>query len=124
MLGDAFGGKNYPELPAPVDIEATLECTLYELYNGCIKKLSFERLALLHDGRTLKPHKEDMTIEVKPGYSESTVLTFLGKGNEAEGHKTSSLIVKISQAGHESYRRKDNDLIFTHKISLEDALLS
>lgn len=61
---------------------------------------------------------------MKPGYSEATVLSFSSKGNEAEGHKPSKLIVKIVQAPHESMRRKDNDLIYTHKVTLEQALLS
>lgn len=124
LLGDAYGGKSQPILPAPEDIHVTLDCTLYELYNGCLKKVTYQRLVLLHDGKTAKERTEDVNVEIKPGYSEKTVLTFANKGNEAEGHKPSSLVVNISQSANESYRRKDNDLIYTHKISLEEALLS
>jgi DnaJ-class molecular chaperone len=41
MFGDAFGGQNYPKPVAPKDIELTLNCTLYELYNGCLKKIAY-----------------------------------------------------------------------------------
>lgn len=63
-------------------------------------------------------------MEVKPGYSEATVLSFSSKGNEAEGHRPSKLVVHFRQSPHESYRRKDNDLIYTHRLSLEAALLA
>lgn len=87
MFGDAFGGQRYPLNPAPEDIVVSLECTLYEFYNGCLKKIEFERDVLSHDGRTTRPEKEELNIEVKPGFSEKTVLEFPSKGNEAHAHK-------------------------------------
>ena len=124
LLGDAYGGKNQPLLPKPEDITVTLGCTLHEFYNGCLKKAAYERQVLLHDGKTTREAREEVTVEVKPGYSESTVLTFANKGNEAQGHKPSKLVIKFTLAPHESYRRKNNDLIYTHQISLEEALQS
>lgn len=124
LLGDAFGGKNQQVLPAPADIVVVLECTLHELYNGCLKKVQYNRSVLMHDGKTLRTQPEELNVEVKPGFSEATTLSFAGKGNEAEGHKPSKLVIKFAQVPHENFRRKDNDLIYTQKISLEDALLS
>ena len=89
-----------------------------------MKRVTYHRLVLLHDGKTAKERSEEVNVEVKPGYSEKTVLTFANKGNEAEGHKPSRLVVHFQQITHDNYRRKDNDLIYTHKISLEEALLS
>ena len=108
----------------PEDITVTLDCTLTELYNGCLKRVSYQRLVLLHDGKTAKERSDEVNVEVKPGYSEKTVLTFTNKGNEAEGHKPSRLVVHFQQIANDNFRRKDNDLIYTHKISLEEALLS
>jgi DnaJ-class molecular chaperone len=65
-----------------------------------------------------------MNIEVKPGFSEESVLTFPSLGNEAYAHRPSSLVVKFKQAGHSNYKRNKNDLIYVHKISLEHALIS
>lgn len=65
-----------------------------------------------------------MDIEVKPGYSEHTTLTFAQRGNEAEGHKASNLVIHFKQAAHPFLRRKENDLIYTHSVTLEQALLS
>lgn len=102
----------------------TLEVTLHELYNGCLKRAVYDRRTMLHDGKTTRETREEVNVEVKPGYSEKTVLKFANKGNEAEGHKASSLIIKFVQTPSDTYRRKNNDLIYTHKISLEEALLS
>lgn len=96
LLGDGFGGRNQPILPQPADISITLEVTLHELYNGCMKKVTYERQVLLHDGRTTRPSQEELSVEVKPGFSEQTVLTFSNKGHESEGHFPSRVIVKFS----------------------------
>jgi len=124
LLGDGYKGANEPLLPAPADIHVTLEVSLHELYNGCLKKVAYERKVLQLDGRSTKAQPEELSVEVKPGYSDATVLNFSNKGMEAEGHKPSKLVVHFKQTAHDSYRRKDNDLIYTYKISLEAALLS
>ena len=33
-------------------------------------------------------------------------------------------MIKFKQTSHSNYNRKGNDLIYTHKITLEEALLS
>ena len=96
LLGDGFKGAAEPLLPAPADIHVTLAVSLHELYNGCHKKVEYERKVLLLDGRSTRSVKEELAVEVRPGYSEATVLTFSSKGNEAEGHKPSKLIVHFS----------------------------
>jgi hypothetical protein len=60
-----------------------------------LKKIEFERDVLTHDGKTTKPVREEMNIEVKPGFSEKTVLAFNSKGNEAHAHKPSKLVIKF-----------------------------
>ena len=47
------------------------------------------------------------------------------KGNEAPGRTNSNLIVKIKEIPHQTFKRVNkNDLLYTHKISLRDALNS
>lgn len=65
-----------------------------------------------------------MTVEVKPGYSQDTVLTFANKGNEAYARQPSKLVVKFKEIPHDHYQRKGNDLIYTYRIGLADALES
>ena len=70
-----------------------------------------------------------MTIEVKPGYDCDTVVSFASKGHEAFAYHQSGLNVRFSLCNDDSgevlpYVRKGDDLVYTHKMSLEDALLS
>lgn len=124
MFGDAFAGQGQHAIPAPQNIEITLECSLHEFYNGCLKHIEFEREVLTHDGKTTRGERVEMNVEVKPGFSEATVLEFPTKGNEAHAHKPSKLVIRFAQVPHDSYRRNGNDLIYTQKITLEQALVS
>ena len=46
-VGQYLGGVPFVE--APNDITVTMECTLYEFYNGCSKKLEYDREILQAD---------------------------------------------------------------------------
>jgi len=70
------------------DVEVNCECTLEELYNGCIKTISFERDKLLNDGKTSKKTTETINVTIKRGYGSQTVLKHPGKGNEAYAYPT------------------------------------
>jgi len=65
---------------------------------------------------------------VKPGYDTDTVLTYETKGNQAYACKNSALVVKFkldnSAVEENRYKRKGDDLIYTHTMTLEEALLS
>lgn len=65
-----------------------------------------------------------MTIEVKPGDDTDTEHVFSQRGNEAYVQPQSALRVKFGQKAEPNcpYRRKGNDLWYTHSLSLEDAL--
>ena len=108
-----FGSNNpYVEDPLPVqgelteleqiskdsradDIVVTLECQLFEFYNGAVKEVNYARRKLLHstDAKETKPERFEVTI--LPGFSEDTELRFKEKGHEAFGAKPSDLVVKF-----------------------------
>jgi DnaJ-class molecular chaperone len=49
---------------------------------------------------------------------------FPKKGNQAYAHADSVLVVKFKQTPDNNFKREGNDLIFTYKMTLEDALKS
>jgi len=107
----------------------TLDCSIYEFYNGSIKSFSYHRDELQPDGKSLLKLEEEVVVEVKPGYDTDTVLTFSSKGNEAPACKQSALKVKFRLnhdiAGQQiNFKRNGNDLCYIHCLSLEDALLA
>jgi len=119
MFGDSHFGLTRPARQQPQNIEVTLECTFAEFYNGCLKTARYERNIVQADGKTTKPKTEMVQLEVKPGFSEKTVLAYKGKGHQEVGHAPSDFVVKFSQAANSSYKRVENDLVLTLPITLE-----
>ena len=122
---------NDPNDPkAPKDIDVVLACSIYEFYNGSLKTFNYMRKVLQPDGQTTADQEETLTIEVKPGYDVDTVVSFPSKGHEAFAYHQSGLNVKFDLSNEDTgeaclpYVRKSDDLVYTHKMSLEDALLS
>jgi len=78
------------------------------------------------DQRTLEEVEEEMTVEVKPGDDCDTCLTFPTRGNEAYSYHQAALKVKfaLNDSANCQYKRCGNDLIYTHSISLEEALVA
>jgi DnaJ-class molecular chaperone len=97
---------------------------------GCMKKVSLEKLVLGLDGRSLKKQKDEIEVEIKPGYSNGDQLRFKEKGNEGYEYKNcnshsnriADLVITIKELEHERYKRKGNDLVYKHKILLINAI--
>ena len=105
----------------PIDID--LECTLEELYNGCVKTVNYKKKAISYDLRTTEDKEVSVDVEIFKGYDKTTIIPFKEMGNEAPGVKNSDLIVHIKEKNHKCYKRVNkNDLIYTHKINLAQAL--
>jgi len=130
MFGSAYGGAGQNMKRPPEDLVVESECTLEELYMGCIKKVNLERLVLGLDGKSLKKQRDEIEVEIKPGYSNGDQLRFKEKGNEGYEYpncnprcnRIADLVVRIKELEHERYKRKGDDLIYRHKILLADAI--
>lgn len=85
LLGDAFGAKNMAKPSKAKDITVTLKCSLAEFYNGSAKSVKYNKERVQPDGRTKFTVAQEQLVEVKPGYSEKTVLTYAKKGHEQFG---------------------------------------
>ena len=64
-----------------------MECSLEELYNGCVKVLSYQRRVLNSDGRTTSLKDEEKEVEIFKGYDKTTKIIYANYGNEAPGMK-------------------------------------
>lgn len=102
-----------------------LDCTLSELYNGCVKKFNITRIRLNQE--TGEPYEatKQLTITVKPGWKKGTKITFAGEGDEAPGATPPDVIFVIQEKAdpaETAYSRDGINLIYKHRISLSDAL--
>lgn len=106
----------------PMDLVIEVQCTLEELYNGCQKTLTYTRSLLNADGASYRTEQFEKTIEIPPGAGSETSLTFPHEGNQYKSHATTNLVFKITEQPHSVFLRSGNDLIYTTRINLIDAL--
>jgi DnaJ family protein B protein 4 len=126
LLGDAHGAKRKPKPAAPKNVEVNLKCTLAEFYNGSLKIVHYKRDKIHPDGRSITKVDEELQVEIQPGMDVKNVLTFPGQGNEQYQNTRSNLVIKLSldESLQTNYVRSGNNLIYTHSMSLKDALKS
>ena len=99
-----------------------LECTLAELYNGAVKKISINRKRFNESGMLVEQSKL-LVVNVKKGWKKGTKVTFPNEGNESAGALPQDVVFVIQEAeSTDGYVRDGNNLIYTYKISLADAL--
>ena len=122
FFNDSLGGQGVAAKGPPSDIELQVECTLEELYNGCFKQVEYQRDVVKFDAKTLNKQRCVQQIEIKPGFSADTVVTYKGQGNEQAGHPPADLKIGVTQLDHADYRRVGDDLILTKRITLTQAI--
>ncbi|XP_020594574.1 dnaJ homolog subfamily B member 13-like [Phalaenopsis equestris] len=66
--------------------------------------------------------EEILTIDIKPGWKKGTKITFPEKGNEQPNVIPADIVFIIDEKPHDLFKREGNDLIFTQKVSLAEAL--
>jgi DnaJ-class molecular chaperone len=60
-----------------------------------MKQIQYTRQILKDNARTTDAEKVEMSIEVKPGFSDKTELKFAKEGNQVAGCQHSDLLVKF-----------------------------
>lgn len=115
--GEASGGS----ARKGAAIERQLACSLEDLHKGATKKMKISRDVLDSVGKPMSV-EEILTIDIKPGWKKGTKITFPEKGNETRNVIPSDLVFIIEERAHPKFKRDGNDLVYTHKISLVDAL--
>ncbi|GJR99356.1 DnaJ homolog subfamily B member 1-like protein [Tanacetum coccineum] len=102
-------------------VENKLSCSLEELYKGSKRKMQISRIVLDDSGKpgTLE---EILPIHIKPGWKKGTKITFPEKGNQEPGAAPGDLIFVVDEKPHDTFKRDGNDLVFTKRITLLEAL--
>lgn len=128
LFGNAFGGQSAMKVAPMSPILLQVPCTLQEFYNGCVKVVQYERQKVALDGQNMEVEKVSKKIHIKRGFTDSNLLIFKGEGNEQRlGPPTDLIISHVLFYPKEGatadllrcYKRRGNDLIYTHRLSLE-----
>lgn len=103
-------------------IEKDLFVTLEDLNKGTTKKLKISRTITDENGYQTK-EENVLTVNIKPGWKEGTKITFKQEGDKRPGALAADIVFTIKDKSHKNFTRdKDNNLLYTAKISLKDAL--
>ena len=108
-------------------ISRPLDCTLEELFNGCVKKLHVTRKRLVEAAEeTGEPAYVDetkaLTIAVKPGWKKGTKVTFAKEGDAGPAVIPADIVFTLNELKHAIFTREGTNLIYVATITLAEAL--
>jgi len=105
----------------PAAVERTFACTLEEIYRGHNKRLRITRSVYNERGEAT-PQSKIIEIPVPPGSMTGTEFLVQGVGDVYPGKPAGDMIFVLEEKPHNSYIRDGNDIIYTAKITLAQAL--
>lgn len=103
------------------DTEMVLNLTLEELFTGVTKRLKITRNVVNADGRIDRVAKVHEVV-IKPGYKAGTKIRFNNAGSEAPGYAPGDVVFILSEKEHGKYTRRGDDLEYTMRLTLADAI--
>lgn len=119
------GGGHRSRSKSPVKdspIEKDFSCSLEDLYQGgMMKKLQITKTVVSDNGSS-REEKKVLEIPVKAGWKAGTKVTFEREGDVYPGRIPSDIVLTLREKPHPLFKREGDDLIYTAKITLEDAL--
>lgn len=89
--------------------------------SGCTKKMKINRKVLQQNG-TLEMEEKILTVDVKRGWREGTKITFSKEGHQGKNKVPADVIFILKDKEHPFFVRNGDDLHYTAKISLKQAL--
>eukprot|EP00123_Amoebidium_parasiticum_P010148 comp19921_c0_seq1/m.24180 comp19921_c0_seq1/g.24180 ORF comp19921_c0_seq1/g.24180 comp19921_c0_seq1/m.24180 type:complete len:360 (-) comp19921_c0_seq1:378-1457(-) len=120
MGGMGMGGMGSPGPTQDPPIERDLFVTLEELYVGTTKKLKISKK--VHTGSSVRTEQKILEVNVKPGWKSGTKITFAKEGDQYPGRIPADIVFIIKEREHSRFQREGNNLIYTCKVSLLQAL--
>jgi len=122
MGGSMFGDDDdEPQSRKAPAITHSLNCSLEELCKGGTKKMKITKTLTDPSGRTM-PVEKVLQIEVAKGWKEGTKITFSNEGDERPGQEPADIIFVVKEKPHPHFKRQGNNLHYTAKITLKQAL--
>ncbi|XP_001638784.2 dnaJ homolog subfamily B member 4 [Nematostella vectensis] len=104
-------------------VEKELFVSLEELLTGTTKKLKIIKRVLNSNGHGTRSEEKILTVNVKKGWKAGTRITFPKEGDQKPGRIPADIVFTIKDKKHEHFTRdNDNNILYTVKISLRDAL--
>jgi|TARA_B110001469_G_C9585247_1_gene290315 DnaJ homolog subfamily B member 4 len=99
-----------------------LNCTLEQLYTGCIRKLKITRQTYDQNNSIISSSKI-ITINVKPGWKHGTKITYKKEGDQIHPKLSpKDICIMIVENPHNNFTRNNDELLYKLNIPLKIAL--
>jgi len=121
--GNDIGGHHGPKQTRVQDptIEKEIHVALEDIAKGVDKKMKISRRVVDEMGNQRQEEKV-LTVTVKPGWKAGTKITFAREGDRIPGKIPADIAFVIRDKPHAVFTRDGSNLVYTHKLSLRDAL--
>jgi len=102
-------------------IEKDVMVSLEDISKGVQKKMKISKRVYDESGGSRLEEKV-LQINVKPGWKAGTKVTFAKEGDRIPGKTPADIAFVIRDKPHPTFKRDDSNIVYTHKISLREAL--
>jgi len=120
-LGNVYGNMGKQGMMKEKTIEKEVLVSLEDIATGCQKKLKINKNIHREDGSITKESKV-ITLDIKAGWKSGTKVTFDNEGDQVPGKIPADIAFIIKDKPHPVFSRDGEDIVYTTKISLRDAL--
>lgn len=118
--GNGMGG-GFQQAQSPMSkghpVTHELRVSLEDLFTGTTKKVRITRARMGRGNESV-----EKSIAIKSGWKDGTKITFEREGDEAPGVEPGDIIFVITTKPHDRFTRDGDDLIYTCRVSLQEAL--
>jgi len=118
--GGGGGGSKQQRVQDPT-IERDLPVSLEDIAKGVTKKMKISR-RVYEDNGTDRIEEKVLQINVKPGWKAGTKVTFAKEGDRIPAKIPADIAFVIRDKPHPVYTRDESNIVYTHKVTLRDAL--
>ena len=115
--GGGFQQQSQSPRPKGQPVTHELRVSLEDLYSGTTKKVRITRTRIGRGSESV-----DKSIPIKAGWKDGTKITFEREGDESPGIEPGDIIFVLSTKPHERFTREGDDLLYTCRVNLTDAL--
>jgi DnaJ family protein B protein 4 len=109
----------FQQLNRPQSIHKTVSITLQDVYHGKTVPIEIERQSIANNSRSIQ--KEIIHVSIPPGVEENEIITLEGQGHSIHDFK-GDVKINFKIENNTIFTRQGQDIIYTHKISLKEAL--
>jgi len=121
--GNDLGGHQGPKQTRVQDatIEKEIHVALEDIAKGVDKKMKISRRVIDELGNQ-RAEEKVLTVTVKAGWKAGTKITFAREGDRIPGKIPADIAFVIRDKPHPVFTRDGSNIVYTHKLSLRDAL--